>query len=368
MTPFPMRRVTLAYARRNLAALLDEVRERGPVFIKHRGGGRHHGAVLCSLQWALDRMQAKPLVDRPPPPKPASTITLEALRERVAPASGPDAQTTGLNMTTLNERIAALKAARILLEQLAQARDGTEAARFGRWYLQDYPREVEFGQRLFDHEGYRLLLAVRRIERVRELIDRLADVQFPDANAAWTDEARRIARHYPERHELVDAIRSPHGSRVWAAFYLDRAPGRRGPLLAGQPPDTELGGAARRKAWRCLQSVLVALERDPNFPAWGVAETRRALAAYPRRGELGCRLSGLDARRFNEVFETLERACQLIEAVVDGTFPASLRQQARAQRISLHLPHSEDFPLTTLGPQVRQAWVRWLLASHGQRR
>lgn len=366
MTSLPMRRVTLAYARRNLPALLDEVRERGPVFIKLRGGGRRHGAVLCSLHWVIERMQAKPSVDSPPPPRPKPITTLEALREGALTPSGSDTQPPGMDMTTLDERIAALKAARALLEQLARAPDGTEAARLGRWYLEDYPREVEIGRRLFDHEGYRLLLAVRRIERVRELIDRLAGTPFPGADAAWTDEARRIARHYPEQHELVDGVRSPHGARVWAAFYLDRAPGRTQLLLANPLPDAPIHGAARRKTWRRLPSVLAALERDPNFPPWGVAEARSVLAAYPRRSELGCRLSGLDGRRFNEVFEALERACQLIEAVVDGTFPASLRPQALAQRISRHLPHSENFPLTSLGPEERQAWLRWLFASRGR--
>lgn len=159
MTTFSMRRVTLAHARRNLRALLNEVREHGPVFIKLRGGGRRHGAVLCSLDWVLDPALAKPSADananadEPAAPDPIPTITLEALRERVLPPSGSDTQAPGLDMTTIDERIAALKAARTLLEQLAQAPDGTEAARFGRWYLQDYPREVEIGRRLFDYEG-----------------------------------------------------------------------------------------------------------------------------------------------------------------------------------------------------------------------
>lgn len=270
-------------------------------------------------------------------------------------------------MTTLDERIAALKAAGALLEELAQAPDGTEAARLGRWYLQDYPREVEIGQRLLDLEGYRLLMAVRRIERVRELIDRLVGGQLPGTDAAWADDARRIARHYPERYELVDAMRSPRGARAWSAFYLDRAPGRAQLLLTNQLPDDSTYGAARREAWRRLPAVLAALEGDPNFPPWGVAEARWVLAAYPRRGELGCRLSGLDSSRLNEVFEALERACQLIEAVVEGIFPASVRQQAWALRVSRHLSHSESFPLTALGPEVRQAWVIWLFASRGRR-
>lgn len=363
MTPFCMRRVTLAYARRHLGALLDEVRDRGPVFIKHRAGGRRHGAVLCSSAWVLDRAEVKPSTDERTAPEPSPILTLKAQRERAVTPSVPETQAPKLNMTTIDERIAALKAARVLLETLAQAPDGSEAARYGRWYLQDYPQEAEIGRRLSKREGYGLLLAVRRIERVRELVDRLRGAQFPGADLAWAENAGRITRHYPERHELVDAVHSPHAARVWAAFYLDRAPGRSRLLLAGQPPDSVANGAARREAWRCLPSLLEALERDPNFPPWGVAEARWALASYPRRSELGCRLSGLTDRRFHEVLEALERACQLIEAVVGGTFLASLRQHARAQRISRHLPHSEDFPLTSLGADVRQAWVTWLFAS-----
>jgi hypothetical protein len=368
MTSFSMRRGTLAYTRRNLGALLDEVRDRGPVFIKHCAGGRRHGVVLCSLAWVLDRVDVESSTDEPAAPEPKSPLTTESLRERAVTTRGSESQAPTLNMTTIDERIAALKAARALLETLAEAPDGTEAARYGRWYLQDYPQAAEIGRRLSSHAGYGLLLAVRRIERVRELIDRLVDAQFFGADVAWADEARRIARHYPEPHELVDAVCSPHSARVWAALYLDRVPGRGRLLLAGQPPDATASGAARREAWRCLPSVLAALEPDPNFPPWGVAEARWVLAVYPRRGELGCRLSGLTDCRFHEVMEALERACQLIEAVVDGTFPASLRQQARAQRISRHLPRSEDFPLASIAGELRQAWVIWLFASRDRSR
>lgn len=95
-------------------------------------------------------------------------------------------------MTTLAERIAALKAARQLLERLARAPDGTEAARVGRWYPHGYPKEVDFGHRLVDHEAYRLLLAVQRIERVRALIDELqvpVPGRWADADPAWINES-----------------------------------------------------------------------------------------------------------------------------------------------------------------------------------
>lgn len=92
MTPHPMRRVTLAYARRNLRALLHEVRDRGPVFIKLLGRGRRHGAVLCTLDWVLERLQATPVVDRPTALEPIPTPALEVLREHALNPSGSDTQ------------------------------------------------------------------------------------------------------------------------------------------------------------------------------------------------------------------------------------------------------------------------------------
>lgn len=72
---------------------------------------------------------------------------------------------------------------------------------------------------------------------------------------------------------------------------------------------------------------------------------------------------GVRLGRFNEALACLQRACQLLEAVVEGTFPAGLRQQALAQRLSSALPHSEAFPLSDVGDEGRQAWGLWLFAS-----
>lgn len=274
-------------------------------------------------------------------------------------------------MTTISERIAALKAAGRLLEQLAQAPLSSEASRMGRWYLQDYPQKVDFSRRLVDHEAYRLLLAVRRIERVRALIDELqAPVpgRWAGADPAWVDEARRIARHFPRRHDLVEAVRSPHHARVWADFYLDR-PTQKAQWRRGMGPTVSRACAAqRREALRRLPYVIGRLERDDAFPPLGVAHAREVLRFLPTQGELGRRLSGLGHRRFHEAEGALEQGCQLIEAVVVGTLPASARPRALAQAIARHLPHSESFPLYGLDPDARRNWLRWLFLASGERR
>ncbi|MBH9553970.1 hypothetical protein [Inhella gelatinilytica] len=269
-------------------------------------------------------------------------------------------------MTTLSERISALKAAGLLLEQLALAPHGTEASRVGHWYLQAYPQEVDFSRRLVDYEAYRLLLAVRRIERVRALIDDLQSAmsgRWADADPAWIAEAQRIAPHFPRRHELVEAVRSPHNARAWADFYLDRPTQerqwRQGVGLIGC-----IGLAAqRREALRRLPYVIGRLEKDEGFPPLGVAEARRVLRLLPSQGEMGRRLSGLSNQRFHEIEGALEQGCQLIEAVVAGTLPASARPRALARAIGRHLPHSETFPLYGLGPYERPIWLRWLFLS-----
>ncbi len=274
-------------------------------------------------------------------------------------------------MTMISERIAALKAAGRLLAVMAQASDQGEAARVGRWYLEDYPHESELDRRLSDLEGYRLLLATWRIERVAELLTELQTpnaTRFSTVDRAWIEEAVRIARHYPSRHELQEAVRSPHNARAWADFYLYR-PSKQIELLSLCGMEIWIGRpAARREALRRLPNVIASLDRDEHFPPLGVSAARQVLAQLPSKGELGRRLSGLDGQRFHDVLEALENGCQLVEAVVDGTLPASARLQRLAKGIGRHLPHSEYFPLYGLGKPQRQPWLRWLFQSKGLKR
>ncbi len=276
-----------------------------------------------------------------------------------------------ISMTTLAERIAALKAGGQLIEQMAKAPVGTEASRIGLWYLQDYPKAVEFNRRLCDHEGYRLLLAVWRIERVRALIEALQvpmSGRWSDADPAWIEQARWLERHFPRRHELLEAVRTPHHARVWADFYLDR-PTSEARWRRGDWPLDCIGSAAqRREALRRLRFVIGRLKRDEGFPPLGVADARRVLQRLPTRGEMGQRLSGLDSRRFHEILDAWEQACQLIEAAVDGSLPSSTRPRALARAIGRHLPHSESFPLYGLDPDARRNWLRWLFLARGARR
>lgn len=76
----PQRRVTLAYARRHFEALVAAARQGSSVFIKHRGGGRNHGAVLSATE-ALEREDPASVdVEASAPSLPLQP--LQPLRER----------------------------------------------------------------------------------------------------------------------------------------------------------------------------------------------------------------------------------------------------------------------------------------------
>lgn len=275
--------------------------------------------------------------------------------------------TPGDRMTTMEQTRIALKAGRRLLQQLNDAATpapNVEALKLGvqaSWDLGDYPSDAAVDTGLAALEGYGLMLAVRRIECVRRLIDELA----ADTHSAWAKDARWLGRHFPEREDLA-AVRSPKAARAWAAFHLGRPPRRMAVVCGSHPPAPSARARqrprVRREALRQLRSALQRLDRDEHFPPLGVSEARQVLSRFPTNSELGQRFSGLDGERLDEVFDALQRGCQLIEAVVDGTLPASLRSQALAQGLSRGLPYSEDFAVTTLSPQTQQAWLDWLFA------
>jgi len=268
-------------------------------------------------------------------------------------------------MSTFEERVRALKDARAwmvavqdtpavntILKALQDQVTGS---------LQDYPSEAQIAGRLIDLRGYRLLLAVGCIERVRYLIDSIhsAAGQRPE----WCDhslEAKRIARHFPELAELAPAVRTPQAARAWAAFYLDRAPGRMGVLLAGHPQPELAPAKGRRDALRVLPSVLQRLARDPLLPALGLSDIQQLLPQLPTRAEQGSRWAGMSAARFNEAMAAIQRACQLVEAVMDGTWEASQRSRILASRWGRHLPNSEGFPVASSYAGAMLAWRDWL--------
>ena len=268
-------------------------------------------------------------------------------------------------MSTFEERLRALQDARawmVAVQAMPAANTTLKALQDqATGSLQDYPSEAQIAGRLIDLRGYRLLLAVGCIERVRGLIDSIhsAAGQRPE----WCDhalEAKRIARHFPELGELAPAVRTPQAARAWAAFYLDRAPGRMGLLLAGDPPPWSGSSRGRREALRVLPSLLQRLARDPLLSALGLSDIQQLLLQLPSRAEQGSRWAGMSVARFNEVMAAVQRACQLVEAVVDGIWGASQPSRILASRWGRHLPNSEGFPVASSLAGAMQAWRDWL--------
>jgi len=225
------------------------------------------------------------------------------------------------------------------------------------WRLYSYPQHAELENRLLDLQGFALLLSVRSIERTRALLDDLS----AQGAAELTVRAHHIARHFPECREMSSAIRSPNDSRAWAAMYLDRPPGRMGLLRPARPERTGAASRCRRRqrrdSLRRLRFALQRLQRDTSVPVMARAEAHRLLLTMPSNRQLGRRLQDMTIRDVNEGFQALQRACQLLEAIVEGTFPAGLRQQAAAQRLSRHLPCGEWFPVNGIATEHRQEWV-----------
>ncbi|MBB5206371.1 hypothetical protein HNQ51_003717 [Inhella inkyongensis] len=269
-------------------------------------------------------------------------------------------------MSTVEERVRSLKAARAWMHKLT-AVPAPEPLRYkAAWYLTDYPTDASFDERLCRLEGYVLMMAVRRIERVRALFDEVVSCKTDEpCMAALEKEGLCAARHYPEPQELVPAVRSPRDARVWAAFYLERPPGRGKALFPEAPPVQRLSSRAevrrRREALRCLSAGLVRIERDPQLPPLALFDIRQVIRTLPTKAELGSRMVTMRLERFNEAMSAIQRSCQLLEAVADGIFPAGERQQARARRLLTSLPPSEELPLAELGPEERLIWSDWLL-------
>jgi len=261
-------------------------------------------------------------------------------------------------VTTFDERLRALSWARDLLRDLAADESMRQDVReLAAWRLNSYPQPTEIENRLQDLQGFALLLSVRSIERTRALLDDLS----AQGAAELTVRVQRIARHFPECREMSSAIRSPNDARAWAAMYLDRPPGRMGLLRLARPERTSVARRCRRRqrrdAWRRLCSALQRLQRDTSVPVMARSEAHRLLLTMPSNRQLGRRLHDMTMRDVNEGFQALQRACQLMEAIIDGTFPAGLRQQAAAQRLSRHLPCGEWFPVNGIATEHRQEWV-----------
>ena len=139
-------------------------------------------------------------------------------------------------MTTFDERLRALVWGRELLEDLvADPSTPEERRKQAAQLLDGYPVASSIENRLEDLDGDALLPAVQRIEHMVGFLEMLQ----LEGDAELASRARWVARHYANRWEMVPAERmlakeTYPGTRVlkdavrWAAFHLDRAPGREG--------------------------------------------------------------------------------------------------------------------------------------------
>jgi len=261
-------------------------------------------------------------------------------------------------MTTFDERLRALSWARDLLRDMAADESmHSDVRELAAWRLTSYPQLSDIESRLLNLHGFALLLSVRSIERTRALLDDLSSQGVTELAVR----VQHIARHFPVSREMSSAIRSPNDARAWAAMYLDRPPGRMGLLRLAQPERISAASRCRRRqrreALRRLRPALQRLQRDTSVPVMARSEAHRLLLTMPSNRQLGRRLHDMTIRDVNEGFQALQRACQLLQAIIDGTFPASLRQQAAAQRLSRHLPSGEWFPVNGIATEHRQEWV-----------
>lgn len=269
-------------------------------------------------------------------------------------------------MTTFDERLRALIWARDLLQDLsADESVRSDLRELAAWRLSSYPGQPQIENRLQDLQGYALFLAVRSIERTRALLDELSSQGDP----ALAARAQHIARHFPEGREMISAIRSPNDARAWAAMYLDRPPGRMGLLRLARPERASAAKRCRRRqrrdALRRLRPALERLQHDTSVPVMARSEACQLLIVLPSNRQLGRRFQGMNLREMNEGFQALQRACQLLEAVMDGTFPTGLRRQAAARRLCGYLPRGDWFPIQTIAKELRQAWVDALFLVRG---
>lgn len=259
-------------------------------------------------------------------------------------------------MTTFDERLRALGWGRQLLEELVAAPEDLPENELASLLLPHYPTSAEIEVRLERCGGYALLLAVRAFDRTAGLLERLT----LEAGVGLRDRTVRIARHFPEREELGLAVRSPYEARAWAVMYLDRAPGRSAFLQCDLPEPSAPRVAnkrQRRAALRQLATALRCLHRDPGLTVFASGQVWQTLRAMPDRRTLSRRFEGEDLRALNAHMRVLQQACQIIEAVADGTFTPTRRAQASVLRLHPRLPKGDWFALGAIGEGDRQAWV-----------
>lgn len=269
-------------------------------------------------------------------------------------------------MTTFHERRIALNLGRELMASWTDAEEMPSSLReLAGVALGHYPGSTSIAHRLEDLEGYRLLLAVRSIEAAAGLIARFSPARdVPQALTEHRDRARHVAWHFPERVDLEEAVGRPHAARWWAAFYLDRPPGRDG-LLREQPaprPDRHCSSEQRIDALRRLPLFLDGLARDSESSPLAVSEAQTARAGLPPSQWLELQFSEISRPELIRAFEGLERGCQFVEAISDSVFAAGPHSQALAGKLRQHLPRGDEFPVNGFDQERSGGWIDWLMS------
>lgn len=258
-------------------------------------------------------------------------------------------------MTTFDERRRALCWGRQLLEELAAAERPFPHQERAARLLANYPSLDDFARRLETRSGYALLFGVRSIDGTAGLLEQL--VRGPQD---LSGRAVQIARHFPERHELAPAVRTPYDARAWAAMYLDRSPGRSA-LLRLDPPTQAPSSAPtkrqRRQSLRQLTTALHVLRRDPGLTSFALGQVHVTIKAVPDRRSLARRFQDEGLPVLTQHMRALQQACYIVEAVADGTLVASRRAKGRVQVMVHRLPCGDWFALTGIAEADRQAWI-----------
>lgn len=265
-------------------------------------------------------------------------------------------------MTTFDERIRALRQARSWLEAAAIQITDPALAATAQSLLEGYPARGRIEQRLLGLHGYPLMAALQAFERTAFFLEGLSqDAKFFDADAV-----RQLGRHFPDRQSFAGALRDPQRAAAWAAFELDRPPGRMATLMVLWPPDldaSKLSRAAirqRRESLRQLRPFLERLATNTALPVLVRSDALLLLTCWPVSVSLGRHRCAANLAPFSSQFSAVLHAVHLVKALSDESVPATRRVRHLAVRIGRGLPCVEAFPLTELDGLQRQAWVDWL--------
>lgn len=201
-------------------------------------------------------------------------------------------------------------------------------------------------QIVFRVEDYRLLACLGSLERTA----RLLEWTLRSSALQYAGTARCLLRHFPDRQDLEQALTTSRQAGAWAAFTLDRPPGRLAVLKPPAPPalddskNCRTSAPARRAALNALLPLLERFEADPTLELAARLEARRLCTGSLRGGlesPLNVRYRTHAAiRSLNLWFTSLQDACHLVQAIGEGWFRANRKLRDSAQRLGQVLPES----------------------------